>query len=935
MKNIKLLVIIFLLGFIGAIESQERPPIEVYTPKTYDAENQNWAISQSDDKFIYIANSKGLLEFNGAEWNLYPDPNESIMRSVNVIDNLIYTGSYREFGYWQKNEFGTLYYTSLSQKLKIQFLEDEEIWTIINIDDYLLFQSLKRIYIYSKLDASYTIVNSNTTIYKMLKIEDSIYFQKDSDGIYKIENGAPKLISNHPILREEKLVNIFKQSNHLLIETENEGFYILKNGTLSKWNVSINNEIAKYSVYRSIRLQDNSFVLGTRSSGILHVVPKGNDNYEINSIEGLSNNTVLSIFEDRENNIWLGLQNGINCVNIKSPFSIYNDDDDKIGEVYASIIFRNNLYLGTNRGLFFRPFGSKDEFSLIEGTQGQVWSLIEIDNTLFCAHDFGTFIINQNSAEKIKDTSGTWNIVSIQGEEDMLLEGNYNGLDIIEKQNNTWVFKNKIEGFEISSRFFEEYSENELLVSHEHRGVFDVTLNSDYTKAIKVVRDSIIGSGPKSSIIKYNDDIVYARSEGVFKYNLMDNRFFKDTLLSVLIKRDEYISGKLNHNKKTNVLWAFSKKNLNYISTNNLSATPKLNRVSFSESFPRVSTGNENIYHLNNQKYLIGISTGYLILDLDKIVNKTYEVRINSITKSDLKNSSQTIDKSSKLAFENTFNNVELSYSVAEYDKYLDTEYQYQLEGMYPQWSKWSSTPKALFKNLPFGNYTFNVKARVGNIITNNVASYSFEIQRPLHLSNTMIVLYAFVVILLSMILHNVYKRYYKTQREKLIQKTVKELELKELENKQQLMFFNNEKLRQDIDNKNRELGISTMSLIKKNEFLNNIKNELKNLNDNKDLKHIVKIIDRHINNTDDWHVFEEAFNNADKDFLKKIKEEHPALTSNDLRLCAYLRLNLSSKEIAPLLNISPRSVEVKRYRLRKKIGLQHESSLTDYILQI
>jgi DNA-binding CsgD family transcriptional regulator len=158
---------------------------------------------------------------------------------------------------------------------------------------------------------------------------------------------------------------------------------------------------------------------------------------------------------------------------------------------------------------------------------------------------------------------------------------------------------------------------------------------------------------------------------------------------------------------------------------------------------------------------------------------------------------------------------------------------------------------------------------------------------------------------------------------------------MKKLENQQQLMKFNNDKLRLDIENKNRELGISTMSLIKKNEFLNNIKSELKNADGGSNLKQVIKIIDRNLNNTDDWHLFEQAFNNADKDFLKKIKAEHPSLTSNDLRLCAYLRLNLSSKEIAPLLNISPRSVEVKRYRLRKKMNLPHESSLTNYILEI
>jgi DNA-binding CsgD family transcriptional regulator len=97
----------------------------------------------------------------------------------------------------------------------------------------------------------------------------------------------------------------------------------------------------------------------------------------------------------------------------------------------------------------------------------------------------------------------------------------------------------------------------------------------------------------------------------------------------------------------------------------------------------------------------------------------------------------------------------------------------------------------------------------------------------------------------------------------------------------------------------------------------------------------VSKTIDRNINNADDWKFFEDAVNNADKDFLKKVKNIHPELTSNDLRLCAYLRLNLSSKEIAPLLNISLRSVEVKRYRLRKKMNLPHEDSLTDYIMEM
>jgi len=182
--------------------------------------------------------------------------------------------------------------------------------------------------------------------------------------------------------------------------------------------------------------------------------------------------------------------------------------------------------------------------------------------------------------------------------------------------------------------------------------------------------------------------------------------------------------------------------------------------------------------------------------------------------------------------------------------------------------------------------------------------------------------------------MHTQYKNYYKKQREKSVEKAKKEAELKQLASEQEIIKLRNEKLKNDIESKNKELASSTMHIIKKNEFLSDIKTKLKNAN-RQDINNVIKIIDKNLNNTDDWKLFQEAFNNADKRFLDKIKAKHEDLTPNDLRLCAYLRLNLSSKEIAPLLNISPRSVEVKRYRLRKKMNLPHDSNLTNYILEI
>ena len=154
------------------------------------------------------------------------------------------------------------------------------------------------------------------------------------------------------------------------------------------------------------------------------------------------------------------------------------------------------------------------------------------------------------------------------------------------------------------------------------------------------------------------------------------------------------------------------------------------------------------------------------------------------------------------------------------------------------------------------------------------------------------------------------------------------------VEMRAEIIRLQKEHLEKDMAEKNGQLAASTMSLIKKNEFLSNLKEELKEAEGPK-VKGVIKTIDKELKEEDNWEMFKEAFRNADKEFFDKIREQHPELTSNDLRLCAYLRLNLSSKEIAPLINISVKSVEIKRYRLRKKMNLPREVNLTDYIMDL
>ncbi|MHB0756188.1 helix-turn-helix and ligand-binding sensor domain-containing protein [Polaribacter sp. M15] len=929
-------VFIFLiLYFLTVLNGfgQEIPPINIFSTEYYGAENQNWAISQASNKFIYVANNSGLLEFNGANWQLYPTSNETIMRSVKCFKNKIYTGCYMDFGFWQKNEFGTLEFTSIVKNSQIQMLDDEQIWEISELDGWMIFKSLQRIYLYNLKTKSHKIIEASKYISKLSKVDNIIYYQDLEHGVFMIENGAPKLISKEKPLAQNLIVDIFSMHNKLYFLTQKDGFYFLENGSVKKWNISADRFLSNNTIYSAKLLKNGDIILGTISNGIIKLDSNGDVFYKITQGLGLSNNTVLSIFEDVDENVWLGLDNGINTINLKSPFKLFVKKENFWGTIYASIIYNDYLYLGTNQGLYYRKKNSNERFKFIENTQGQVWDLQVINNTLFCSHNSGTFIVNNNDASLIKGAEGTWGVKKIDNK--TLIIGAYDGLYILTKKENSWVIRNKIKGFSNSSRYFILKDNHKIFVNHEYKGVFKLEVDDDFRNVTKLVKDESVEKGIHSSLIKYQNTIFYSCKKGVYKYVEAADRFKLDTVYSKLMPNNKFLSAKLIPHKSNNKLWSFTKDDIRYFAPGKLSDKPDLEIIPIKGGLHIGASGYENIIHFQEDKYLIGTSDGYLVVDLNKIeAPQDFRVDLNRVLSNKTDGAQNKVSLVETPEFNVNQNNIEFKYSVSNYNKTSSIKFQYKLEGLNERWSKLYKKNSVLFENLPSGNYVFKVRASIDNKLSQNVAEFSFKISKAWYLSNVFVFIYVLLVIMVFYALHLVSKRYYKKQREDLLEKAQREIELKELESSQKIIKLNNDKLRNDIESKNRELATSTMSIIKKNEFLNTIKSELVENGKNSVTK-VIKIIDKNLNNTDDWKLFQEAFNNADKNFLKKIKTKHPELTPNDLRLCAYLRLNLSSKEIAPLLNISPRSVEVKRYRLRKKMSLPHDANLTNYIIEI
>lgn len=919
---------IFIATAFNSAYAQDIPPVSVYTSDIYGADNQNWSVTQTKDRTMFFANSKGLLKYDGERWELLGSINNTILRSVHAKGNDVYTGAYMEFGVWRKDENSQYQYHSLSKDLSL--IEDEQFWNITAFNDYIIFQSLDAIYMFNTKSEKFEIFASDTEYTKMLIKDNVLYYHEKDNGLFKLINGAKVAVNTTDVFRNSVFINIYSIDNVLYAQTQNNGILSLEDNSVFRPD-NLQDLFSEISVYSSLQIGSDIY-LGTISNGLIKL-SNNKIVQQLNQENSLSNNTVLNLFKDNADNIWLCLDNGINSVNVNSQVSIFNDQKGNLGTIYASKKFKDNLYLGTNQGLFIFD-EEKDDYELVKGTNGQVWTLFSFDNTLFCGHHNGTYIIRDNNAELLENAEGTWVFQVVDS--NTLMTGNYEGLHLYKKRNNTWEHSRKISGFDISTKYFEFIDPHTILVNHEYKGVYKLKINTDYTEITSVIKDNSVDKGLYSSIIKLKAKIFYAYEKGIFYYDNENSKFVKDSMLSALYIPDNYSSGRIDKTRDDKI-WIFSKTDITYVTLGSVKNEYFIKKIPINAELRNQISGYENVSLIASDTYLIGRNSGYIKIRNPESIQTTPEIFLNSIDIFNIhdKRKNLLLDKQDT-KIDAKFNNVFFKVSSYNYNPLLKTEYQYQLLGYDNDWSDWDEDGIAIYKNLPFGSYTFQSRSRIGQTDVSDMVSYQFTINRPFYLSNLMIVVYIILLLVLALGIHFIYKNNYNKKKQKIEKESKRKLEINELENQKEIMRIKNEKLKSEVENKNRELAISTMSMVKRNEFLSRIKSDLKPLQaQNKEVKNVIKTINKNLNNKDDWKFFEEAFNNADKDFFKKLKSKHPKLTPNELKLCAYLRLNLTSKEIAPLFNISPKSVEIKRYRLRKKMNLKRNESLTNYILSV
>ncbi len=233
----------------------------------------------------------------------------------------------------------------------------------------------------------------------------------------------------------------------------------------------------------------------------------------------------------------------------------------------------------------------------------------------------------------------------------------------------------------------------------------------------------------------------------------------------------------------------------------------------------------------------------------------------------------------------------------------------------------WHSTTSDNFSflNLKFGHYHVQVKAAAGE----KIAESEFMIRRPGYLSTAAIFIYLVILSLLIFAGVRIFRL--------------------ELDRHRKLLEYEigKSRLENELDSKSYELMLTMRYLIEKNDIMTELNEQIVQLKaqSSKFPQKFVREMERIINNglnsqTEEWKNAMNSLKLSQQGFFKQMLEKYPHLTPNDLRLCSYLRMNFTTKEIAKLLNISGRAVEISRYRLRRKLNIDHDINLTEFLIK-
>ncbi|QIH33708.1 two-component regulator propeller domain-containing protein [Sphingobacterium sp. DR205] len=961
MKCFAILFFILFSAFSNALLAQDLlglPLVYNYSKSIYQGGSRTWDIKQDSHGIMYFGNSEGLLTFDGRYWKTFSLPNHTNIRSIWIdADDRIYVGGQGDFGYFERSPQSGLVYRSLQDLVPEKYWNFADIWNTVGVGQSVFFRGTN--VIFELKGQKIQVHPAAVEWYYMGQSGGMLYAQDKKNGLLEFrDNKWTPYLKDLPF-KNVKIASLMPfGKNRMLLSTLNNETYALLNMKLTRLNAQDGDGSYTPSL---AKIDDSTFVVGNAKEGCHIRNLAGNTIQRIGVREGLQNKNVTAVFVDRQKNIWIGTDNVISVISYGSAIRYLrpNMENDVTG--YSALIFNHTLYLSSSNGVYYAGIknGLLDQsrspsvFSLLQGSDGgEAWRLEQLNGQLLLGHNKGLFQILGHSIRPLSRGIGTWKLLPLNMvypiEETLV--GTYQGLELLHFHNGVFSSRGPLNGPSDSFRFLEQDEHGTIWASHPYRGIYRITLSQDRKsyQAQLYTQKQGLPADYQNYVFKIKNQVVFATEKGLYNYDYARKRFvpskqfaaFKD--LTIRYLRDDQDGNVWFCTKKTVGLGQFDSKKETY------------HLINFPEIEGMNTSGFEHIYSFDRNNIYVGAEKGALHINYDKYLKQSVKPvvilsRIVATGKGDslifggfFSNASkrgQASAKDSVLQLPAVFNSFRFSFSSPSYGIHQHLEFSYKLSGYDENWSSWTQQSEKSYTNLQNGQYTFLVKVRNNLNQESNVEEYSFVVLPPWYKTVWAKAFYFLLCMLGVLGLIRFRKIEQRKQQRKYEQQLAQLRYIHQLEiekNEKEIVKLNNEKLAHEVMAKTKELASTSMQLLENSGALIKVRDELSKLDTGEDedsnLRRINNLLKDIEKNSANWNQFASHFDELNDGFLNKLKEKHPGLSRNDLKVCAYLKLHFTSKQIAQLQNITVRGVEIHRYRLRKKLQVETELSLNDYL---
>lgn len=941
--------------------SAQIPTLRNFSPIEYNGGTQNWEISEIRDNLMAFANNHGLIVFDGENWQIHPVANYTSVRSL-AFDHkklCVYAGASDEFGYFDINTATfNVEYHSLSKLLPANMRMFGEIWKIHLLPSgEVLFQGREHLFSLRQGNKLITLKTAGAIDNSSL-VGDRVYVSTKT-GIYIYHGGKLSPLPGTGNLTGKRVSSVVQYNGKVMFVTMSDGLFIYDGHTATPYELDISPLLKDNNVFCAAAGK-RYIGFGTIKNGLIVKDLQTGSNYYVNTNTGLQNNTVLSMSFDSLDNIWLGLDMGLSYVMLESSYGNLLGANNTIGTGYTSAISGNQLYMGTNQGLFSIPFPLQNSIlppkaQTVEGVVGQIWSLQNIDGTLLCGANDGAYVVGAGTVRRIDGLGGTWGFRKLNDHPGYLLTCDYDGLAVLKQEGGLITMHSRLSNFHEASGNFEQDSDGSIWLSHWHKGVWHFRLSDDMTR-VENLEYYHNGAGlvvDDNNLVCKIDGRVYVSSVDGFHQYDERNRKLKhcDWMTNLFNTYGEALhvtqapDGMIIAYKADYLAVAERQHNGKYQSR----------QVGYGNMVQQMQMGLGNIGFLENRQIVLNSNNGFFVMrPQKKDAAKTNHVMVRRIYST---NTGDTLVYmrcpelvKEEVVLPHSLNSIRIEYVMPEYRGEKGVLYSCYLEGYEKEMSTMSHSSSKEYTKLEKGKYIFHVKAR--NLVDGTESESQIVIRiLPAWYETWWAYLLYIILIVTGMW---ALLRYMNLRAEKELRKVKKEKErqmkeqqmefhLAEEKKEKELAKLRSKQLEVELKHKSSELSDSAMNLVRKNDMLQAIDQNMEQLSESvrreetkarlvKKIGDIRKEIKMHMNDDDNWNKFEENFNLVYDNFSQKIMEAFPQLKKSDLKLCVYLRMGLSSKEMASLLNTSVRSIETARYRLRKKLDIDTGSNLTDFI---